>query len=67
MERFDRLKKFLGDVRMELRRTTWPSKTEVQNTTIVVLITVFVFAAFLGVVDLALGSALRKLLEFFSN
>ena len=46
-----RARAFLTDVRGELRRTTFPSKKEVQGTTAVVVITVFVFAAYLYVVD----------------
>jgi preprotein translocase subunit SecE len=62
---FQRLAKFLSDVRLELKRTTWPSRKEVRNTTIVVIVTVFVFAAFLGIVDFALGSMLERLLKYF--
>jgi len=46
-----RARTFLTDVRGELRRTTFPSKKEVQGTTMVVVLTVFVFAAYLYVVD----------------
>lgn len=42
---------FLTDVRGELKRTTFPSKREVQGTTTVVVITVFIFAFYLWVVD----------------
>jgi len=33
----------------------------------VVIVTVFVFAAFLGLVDLALGTMLERLLKYFSQ
>ena len=64
---FHRWMKFLSEVKMELKRTTWPGRREVQNTTVVVVITVFIFAAFLGVVDLALGNLLRRVLQFFAQ
>ena len=67
MEWFRRWKKFLGEVKMELRRTTWPSRNEVRNTTFVVLVTVFIFAAFLGVADLALSRILQEVLAFFTQ
>ena len=51
MELLNRMKGFITDVRGELKRTTFPSKREVQGTTAVVIITVFVFAAYLYVVD----------------
>ena len=42
---------FLGDVRAELRKVVAPSRKEVQATTLVVLVTVFVFAFYFWVVD----------------
>ena len=51
MEWMNRTKGFITDVKGELKRTTFPSKREVQGTTAVVIITVFVFAAYLWVVD----------------
>ena len=51
MEALTRMRSFLTDVRGELKRTTFPSKKEVQGTTAVVIVTVFLFAAYLYVVD----------------
>ena len=45
---------FLVEVKAELKRTSWPSGREVRGTTTVVIITVFLFALFLWVVDTAL-------------
>jgi preprotein translocase subunit SecE len=59
MEWVNRTKGFLAEVRGELKRTTFPSKKEVQGTTAVVVITVFVFAAYLWVVDTFLFHAIE--------
>jgi preprotein translocase subunit SecE len=59
MEWVNRTKGFLAEVRGELKRTTVPSKKEVQGTTAVVVITVFVFAAYLWVVDTFLFHAIE--------
>ncbi len=67
MDWFHRWTKFLSEVRSELKRTTWPGRQEVQNTTVVVILTVFIFAAFLGVVDVTLGNVLRRVLQFFTQ
>ena len=48
---YEKVRTFLLDVRGELKRTTWPSAPEVRGTTTVVIITVFIFAFFLWVVD----------------
>ena len=58
---------FLKEVQAELKRTTWPSWKEVRGTTTVVIITVFIFAFYLGVVDLALSRVLQQILGMFSN
>ena len=42
---------FLRDVRLELKKVTWPSRQEVMSTTVVVMIAVVFFSAFLWVVD----------------
>ena len=49
-----RARAFLAEVRTELKRTSFPSAKEVRGTTTVVIVTVFVFALFLWIVDTVL-------------
>jgi preprotein translocase subunit SecE len=42
---------FLRDVRLEMKRVSWPSVKEVKNTTIITLIAVIFFAVYLFFVD----------------
>lgn len=46
-----RLTQFLRDTRAEMRRVSWPTATEVRNTTIITLIAVIFFALYLFGVD----------------
>ena len=46
-----RLAEFLRDVRAEMKRVSWPTATEVKNTTIITLIAVVFFAVYLFLVD----------------
>jgi preprotein translocase subunit SecE len=46
-----RLAQFLRDVRAEMNRVSWPTATEVKNTTIITLIAVIFFAIYLFLVD----------------
>jgi preprotein translocase subunit SecE len=46
-----RLSQFLRDVRAEMKRVSWPSATEVKNTTIITLVAVIFFAIYLFMVD----------------
>jgi preprotein translocase subunit SecE len=58
-----RLGEFLKDVRSEMRKVIWPSKADVQSTTAVVLVTVFIFAAYFWLVDNVIGRAIEALLR----
>ena len=44
-------REYLTDIRSEMKRVTWPSRDRVQSTTLVVLVSVFIFAAYFQVVD----------------
>jgi preprotein translocase subunit SecE len=46
-----KLTNFLGDVRAEMRKVVTPSRKEVESTTMVVIITTFLFGLFFYVVD----------------
>jgi preprotein translocase subunit SecE len=52
---FQRLVKFIKEVRNELKRVNWPSRDEIRGSTIVVIVIVLVLAVFIGLVDRALS------------
>ncbi|HUG43532.1 MAG TPA: preprotein translocase subunit SecE [Acidobacteriota bacterium] len=56
---------FYGDVKSELKKVTWPGKKEVWATTIVVLVTVFFFGAYLFLVDFVLQYAVNWVYSVF--
>jgi len=62
-----RAKSFYNDVRTEMKKVTTPSRKEVQGTTTVVIITVFLFAAYFWLIDTILQKtmdhALRSLVH----
>lgn len=53
---------FLKDVRIEMKKVIWPSKEEVVNYTVVVLITVTVVTTFILVLDLVLSKLLALII-----
>ena len=57
------LKTFMTEVRSELRRVTWPPKTEVYPTTIVVIVTTIIFGVLLYGVDVLFSNGLAALLK----
>ena len=51
MDWWNQAKTFLSEVRSEMRKVSFPSRDEVVGTTIVVIVTSFVFAVFLFLAD----------------
>lgn len=60
---FGRIKAYLLEVRSELKKVTWSSKRELQDSTIVVIIAIGVSAMFIGIVDLFLSRLLSLVLR----
>jgi len=54
-----RARHFIHEVGLEMRKVSWPTRTEVINTTIIVVIAVFFFAFYLYGTDLALYYMIR--------
>jgi preprotein translocase subunit SecE len=46
-----RLRNYISDVRAEMKRVTWPSKQEVYGTTVMVIITTFLFGFYFMICD----------------
>jgi preprotein translocase subunit SecE len=62
-----RAKSFYSDVRTEMRKVTTPSRKEVQGTTIVVIITVFLFGLYFAVIDKLLGLSLDHFIKSLAH
>jgi preprotein translocase subunit SecE len=60
-------KGFLFEVRNEMRKVTSPSRKEVQATTTVVIITVFIFGVYFWAVDGVIGKGLDAAFRHFSQ
>ncbi len=57
MQWWNKIKSFLTEVRVEIAKCYFPGRNEVVNTTVVVLITSFVFAVFLWLSDIVIVKA----------
>ncbi|SMC36174.1 preprotein translocase subunit SecE [Desulfocicer vacuolatum DSM 3385] len=53
---------FLREVRVELKKVTWPSRKQTAGSTLVVIILVFILGAFLGLVDISLSKLVQIVL-----
>jgi preprotein translocase subunit SecE len=63
----ERVKTFYNDVRTEMKKLTAPSFKEVRATTAVVIVTVFLFAAYFWVVDLVIGHGIDSVFRYFGH
>jgi preprotein translocase subunit SecE len=63
VNQFKRLKQFLVEVWSELKKTTWPGRSEVYGTTVVVIVTVIVCAFYLWIVDIFLSKGMNVVFE----
>jgi preprotein translocase subunit SecE len=59
---FEKIKKFLKEVRSELTKVTWTTREELIYSTIIVIVVSMVLAIFIGVVDVALSNLVSMLL-----
>ena len=53
---------FLREVKIELKKVTWPSRKQTMGSTVVVIILVIIISLFLGVVDFGLSNLIRAVL-----
>ena len=54
---------FLREVKVELKKVTWPSRKQALGSTLVVIILVVIISLFLGVVDISLSSLIRLIFK----
>jgi preprotein translocase subunit SecE len=62
----DGTKEFYLNVRSEMKKVSWPGRQEVLSTTLVVIIAVIFFGAYLGIVDALLNAGVQRLLTYFN-
>ena len=59
----DKSLQFLREVRVELKKVTWPSRKQTLGATAVVIILVMIISLFLGIVDFGLSNLIRVILQ----
>ena len=56
---FEKLKNYLGETRIELKKVTWPTKDELKESTRVVVVASILLTVFIGVIDQILSSIIK--------
>ncbi len=62
MSAIDRTRTFLGEVKTETKKISWPKFEELKESTTVVIVTVFILTVFISLVDLVVGKAVAFIL-----
>ena len=62
---YKRLGNFLKDVKAELKKVTWPSRTEVTSTTIVVIAATVFFGFYLFFMDIIFSWVIGQIKNLF--
>ncbi len=60
-------KDYINELKLEMRRVSWPNRKQVESTTAVVIVSVFAFAGYFAIVDAILSRGVTGILTFFSG
>jgi preprotein translocase subunit SecE len=63
----ERIRSFYNDVRTEMRKVTAPGWKEVQATTIVVVVTVFLFGLYFFIIDKIIQTGVSYVFSYFKT
>ncbi len=56
---------YINELKVEMRRVSWPNRKQVESTTAVVIFSVFAFAGYFAIVDTLLQRGIKGILNFF--
>ncbi|MFH1798015.1 MAG: preprotein translocase subunit SecE [Candidatus Omnitrophota bacterium] len=54
---------FIGQVKVEMKKVAWPSKQELINSTVIVIVSTLILALYIGVCDLFLSRCVNLLIS----
>ena len=60
-----RVKNYLNDIRGELKKVTWPTKNDMQKTTIAVIVLSVIFGVYLQLIDFSFRMLVERIIEIF--
>ncbi len=60
---FGKIRQFFKEVKIELKKVTFPSRDEVIGSTKVVVVLVIIIAVFLGLIDMLLSKLIGMLVQ----
>ena len=55
--------KFLNEVKTEMKKVSWSTKKELIDSTRIVIVTVFLLAVFIGIIDFVISRAVNSVIR----
>ncbi|HLP58286.1 MAG TPA: preprotein translocase subunit SecE [Candidatus Deferrimicrobium sp.] len=62
---FKKIGNYLNEVKGELKKVTWPTKNDLQKTTLAVIVISIIFGVYLQVVDYSFRVLVEKVIAIF--
>jgi preprotein translocase subunit SecE len=62
---WQQLRDYFAEVRSEMKRVTWPGKQEIYGTTLMVILTTFLFGFYFAICDWAFRHFVGRILQTF--
>ena len=59
----NKVSKFLNEVKTEMGKVSWSTKKELIDSTWIVIVTVFLLAVFIGVIDFIISRAVNSVIR----
>ena len=60
---FVKVRKFVGEVKVEMTKVTWSSRSELMHSTVIVLVAMAFLATFVGIVDFIFSQLMAIILR----
>ncbi|MFH0879577.1 MAG: preprotein translocase subunit SecE [Lentisphaerota bacterium] len=57
------IRNFVGEVRAELKKCSWPNRSELIDSTVVVIVSVLIIGVFVGASDIILQNLLKLVIH----
>jgi preprotein translocase subunit SecE len=56
----EKIRTFLAEIKIEMKKVTWPTREELKESTKLVIVATFVVTVFIGIVDQILSLIIRR-------
>ena len=64
---WQRVAQYIYEVKTETKRVTWPGKQEIYGTTVMVILTTFLFGIYFAICDRTFGYGIKSLLDYLRH